>query len=222
MQDIVTLDLSTACIQHLCRQDEQLGKLIRLVGPITYSRRSDLDSYRFLIHEIIEQMLAINVSNTIYSRLEELCGGLITPEVISALTDDGIRGIGTARSKVSYIRSVTNAVLTGELDFPALRALSDQEVFKKLTSVRGIGPWTAKMYLLFALDRPDVLPTEDAAFLQAYQWLYETNDRRTSSVSKRCECWKPYSSVAARYLYKARDMGLINSASIDAYIKRGE
>ncbi|MCC8014242.1 MAG: hypothetical protein LIO87_03520 [Eubacterium sp.] len=73
--------------------------------------------------------------------------------------------------------------------------------------ILGIGKWTAKMYLIFVLDCPDVLPVEDAAFLQAYKWLYKTEDCSEKSVYKKCKKWKPYSSIAARYLYRALDMG---------------
>lgn len=86
--------------------------------------------------------------------------------------------------------------------------MNDADVMKNLTSLKGIGNWTAKMYLIFVLDRPDILPTEDVAFLQAYEWLYKTKDRSKESVEKRCKKWKPYSSVAARYLYRALDNGL--------------
>ena len=86
--------------------------------------------------------------------------------------------------------------------------MTDDEVMRKLTSIRGIGNWSAKMYLIFALDRKDILPYEDTAFLQAYSWLYKTNDYSPEAVKKRCKKWKPYSSIAARYMYRALDMGL--------------
>lgn len=79
---------------------------------------------------------------------------------------------------------------------------------KELTRLRGIGTWSAKMYLIFTLDRKDVLPYEDVAFLQTYAWLYKTDDLRPAAIIKRCKKWKPYSSIAARYFYYALDMGL--------------
>ena len=77
-----------------------------------------------------------------------------------------------------------------------------------LTSVHGIGTWTAKMYLMFVLNRQDVLPFEDVAFLQGYGWAYKTDDFSPAAVQKKCKKWKPYSSIAARYMYKALDRGL--------------
>lgn len=89
-----------------------------------------------------------------------------------------------------------------------LQNLSDDEVIKKLTSLRGIGLWTAKMYLIFVLNRQNVLPVEDVAFLQSYKWMYKTDDISKDSVIKKCEKWSPYSSIAARYLYRALDTDL--------------
>jgi DNA-3-methyladenine glycosylase II len=88
--------------------------------------------------------------------------------------------------------------------------LSDEEVSKRLTSIKGIGNWTAKMYLLFFLQREDILPYEDGAFLQSYKWLYNTSKVDKESITKRCKKWKPYTSIGARYLYKALDNGLVN------------
>ena len=88
-----------------------------------------------------------------------------------------------------------------------LTKLSDLEVIKKLTKYRGIGNWTAKMYLIFVLNRQDILPYEDGAFIQAYKWLYKTDDISPKAVEKKCRKWKHYSSIAARYMYRALDLG---------------
>ena len=109
---------------------------------------------------------------------------------------------------MKYIRGLTNAVESGDLDFKKLETMNDDEVINELTSLHGIGTWTAKMYLIFALNRQDVLPYEDVAFLQGYEWLYKTKDRSKAAVEKKCKKWKPYSSIAARYLYRALDSGL--------------
>lgn len=207
MSEIITLNSESLPIQHLLRKDKRLAKVISMVGDISYEPHSD-DPYSFLIHEIIEQMMSIKAGQKIYSRLENLCGGNVAPDTISKLTDEQIRSTGTSNAKVSYIRNVTDAVNTGQLDFNALSAVSDEEVIKTLTSLRGLGTWTAKMYLLFVLNRQDVLPYEDGAFLQSYRWLYKTDDCSPSSIKKKCSKWRPYSSTAARYMYRALDMGL--------------
>lgn len=206
MPNVITLDMNTPSVQYLCKKDKRLAKVISMVGPITYVPYCD-DPYAFLIHEIIEQMLSVKVGQIIYGRLETLCNGSITPETIMELSDEELRSIGTANSKVNFIRSVTNAVMSRELDFSQLNNLSDSEAMSRLMSIRGIGIWTSKMYLMFVMDRPNILPVEDVAFLQAYQWLYKTDDRNKDSVINRCKKWSPYSTTASRYLYRALDMG---------------
>ena len=207
MADVVTLNMETPSIQYLCKKDKRLAKVISMVGPITYTTHDD-DPYAFLIHEIIEQMLSIKAGATIYNRLVDLCDGHLTPEAINSLSIEQIRSTGTSSTKASYIKGITENVLSGSLVFDDLIEMSDEAVFKKLLSLRGIGQWTAKMYLLFVLDRSDILPYEDVAFLQSYEWMYNSKDRSKESVIKKCAKWKPYSSIASRYLYRALDTGL--------------
>lgn len=207
MGEVITINSESKPIQYLVRKDKRLAKVISMVGDISYTPHSD-DPYLFLIHEIIEQMMSIKAGQKIYDRLEVMCNGNVTPDAISKLTDEQIRSTGTSNAKVSYIRNVTNAVKTGQLDFMALSTVPDEEVIKVLTLLRGLGTWTAKMYLLFVLNRQDVLPYEDGAFLQSYRWLYKTDDCSPSSIKKKCSKWSPYSSAAVRYMYRALDMGL--------------
>ena len=202
MPNVVTIDMGSPSVQHLRKKDKRLAKVISMVGSISYVPHKE-DAYAFLVHEIIEQMLSVKAGRKIYSRLEELCGEEISPARISALTDEQIRSTGTSNAKVEYIRNITNAVTNGTLDFSAMRQFSDEEVIASLTKIRGIGKWTAKMYLMFVLDRQDVLPFEDGAFLQVYRWMYKTQDCSEKAVTAKCKKWKPYSSVASRFCYRA-------------------
>lgn len=205
--DIVVLNKDNLAVQILCAKDKRLSKVIDMVGEIIYKPHTE-DGYSFLVHEIIEQMLSIKSGAKIYGRLEELCDGRISPTAIAKLSVDEIKSTGTSNSKANYILGMTKSILDGDLVLEELQGMSDGEVFKKLTKIRGIGSWTAKMYLLFVLDRQDILPIEDAAFLQSYKWMYRTDDVSREAVTKKCLKWKPYSSIAARYLYRALDMGL--------------
>ncbi len=207
MTEVIIMDQSSPEIQYLCKQDKRLAKVIDMIGPITYQTHEE-DPYAFLIHEIIEQMLSVKAGEKIYARLYELCNGHINPRVIANLSNEQIKSIGTSNAKVGYIKGVTTAVLSGELDFTQLHLLDDATVLKQLTALRGIGNWTAKMYLIFVLNRMDVLPYEDVAFLQAYSWAYKADDLSPVTVKRKCKKWKPYSSVAARYMYRALDSGL--------------
>lgn len=209
MPDVITLDMNTPSVQYLCRKDKRLAKVISMVGTITYSPYTD--GYAFLIHEIIEQMLSIKAGQKIYARLADLCDDNISPKLVANLSDDEILSIGTSKSKVEYIKNVTNAIMSNDLNLATLTEQTDLEVTATLTKIRGIGNWTAKMYLIFVLNRPDVLPWEDGAFLQSYRWMYKTNDISEKSVKQKCQKWKPYSSVGARFLYRALDMGFTKS-----------
>lgn len=206
MQKQIVLNESSVSIQHLCNRDKRLAKVICMVGPITYS--SQADGFAFLIHEIIEQMLSIKAGQKIYNRLFSLCDGNITPSALNNLSDEEIRNIGTSSSKVSYIRNITNAIIDGSLVLEDLNTLSDEQVISKLTALKGVGTWTAKMFLLFALNRDNILPFEDVAFLQSYKWLYKTTDCSPGAVKAKCKKWAPYSSIASRYMYRALDLGL--------------
>lgn len=204
-----TISQSSESIIHLSDKDKRLAKLFSMVGPITYTLREGEDEvFAFLAHEIIEQMLSIKAGKAIYGRLVDLCGGHPTPRNLLAFSPDEIKSIGTSQSKANAILGLAKAVDEGGLDLASLPYLSDDEVMRRLTSLRGVGNWTAKMCLIFCLDRPDILPHEDVAFLQSYKWLYKTDDVAKASVQKRCRKWRPYSSIAARYLYRALDMGL--------------
>ena len=116
-----------------------------------------------------------------------------------ALSDEENRSIGTSASKVKCIRFVTDADFCGDLNFEDIHKLSDSEVMQSLTKIHGIGNWTAKMFLMFVLGRPDVLPVEDGAFLQTYRWVYKTDDCDEKTVYQKCKKWQPYSSIAARF-----------------------
>ncbi len=207
MGKIITLSSDSESVKYLCQKDKRLEKVISMVGEITYQAYSNGKEFEFLVHEIIEQMLSIKAGEKIYERLQALCCGKNNPEMISTLTVEEIKGIGTSISKARSIKTVADAIIKSELDLKSLDTLSDDEVIKSLTKLHGIGMWTAKMFLIFALNRQDILTFEDVAFLQSYCWMYKTEDKSKNSVIRKCKKWKPYSSIAARYLYRALDMG---------------
>lgn len=203
----VILNENSPSIKYLCQKDKRLAKVISTIGEISYTTHSE-DPYAFMIHEIIEQMLSIKAGMKIYTRFEELCNGNISPQVVNQLTIEQIKTTGTSLNKATYIKALTDAVLVGNLNFSDFRTMSDSEVIDKLTSIKGIGKWTAKMYLIFVLDRQNILPTEDAAFLQSYCWLYKVENPSKKDIIRKCAKWSPYASIASRYLYRALDLGL--------------
>jgi DNA-3-methyladenine glycosylase II len=200
-------------LEHLKKVDKKLSKVIDRIGILEYqSYNNCADGFTFLVREIVGQMISAKVKKVLYNRLLELCSNVISPTSILALSVEQLRSIGLSRSKSEYIINLATLTSEGNIDFKSLATLSDEEVTKRLTSIKGIGNWTAKMYLLFFLQREDILPYEDGAFLQSYKWLYNTSKVDKESITKRCKKWKPYTSIGARYLYKALDNGLVNES----------
>lgn len=206
MTEIKYLDEDSPAIKYLSAKDKHLAKVIQMLGPLEYQTIDD--GYGFLISEIIEQMLSKKVAAVLTSRLRDDCHGTISVATIDQLTDEKIRAIGLSHSKVSYIRNLTAAIEKNSVNFEKYPLMTDNEIMKSLTTIKGIGTWSAKMYLIFSLDRQDILPFEDVAFLQGYGWVYKTKNYSAHLVQKKCQKWHPYASIAARYMYRALDTGL--------------
>ena len=200
-------------IKHLKQNDQRLGRVIDYFGEIPIHTHND--PFSFLVGEIIGQMISNSVRKVISERLSMLCGGTITPEAILQHSNDEIKNCGMSASKAMYIRSLAEKTYNKELDFTQLKELDDVTIIKRLKQLKGIGDWTAKMFLLFHLGRNDVLPYEDGAFIQSYKWLYNTKVVKAESIQKRCKKWKPYSSIGARYMYYALDKGLTKTPISD-------
>lgn len=197
-------------LEHLRKTDRRLSKVIDRIGPLDYqSYNNSGDGFAFLIREIVGQMISAKVKKVLYNRLLDLCFNDISPQRILTLSVEKLRSIGLSQSKSKYIINLATLVSNGEIDLNLLYSMSDDAIIKNLTTIKGIGNWTAKMYLIFFLQREDILPYEDGAFIQSYKWLYGTSKVDKISISKKCKKWKPYSSIGARYLYKALDMGLV-------------
>lgn len=194
----------------LKKRDKKLAWLMERIGPLAHT---DLkDDFRFFIEQIVGQMLSIRAADAMTGRLADLCRGAITAGTICSLSVDELKKTGISQRKAECIRQIAFMAENGSLDFGKLKELSDAEIVKSLTAIRGIGTWTAKMYL-YKINRPDVLPYEDATFLAAYKWLYRTRNVKQEAVRQRCRKWSPYSSVAAMYLYAAFDRKLIATES---------
>ena len=193
-------------VLHLKKKDRRLAAVIGAIGDIDCG--DPPDAFAFIAREIVEQMLSIKAADCIRGRIAALTGGQFTPQALLALSKEDLRAAGMSMRKAESLLGFAAAVAEGRLDLAALPPLSDGEIMARLTALRGIGPWTAKMYLLAVLRRQDVLPFEDGAFMQSFRWLYGLRAPDRETVLRRCKKWKPYSSVAALYLYRALDMGM--------------
>jgi DNA-3-methyladenine glycosylase II len=196
------LTTNTPEVAYLMERDWRLRHLIEAVGDLSYEVSGS--AYERVAHSVIEQMLSMKVGRTIEGRLRELCGGEITGEAVLSLSLEEIRSCSVAARKAATLQGLARTM--PEQRLRALAELSDNEVRAALTAVRGIGRWTADMFLIFYLERPDVLPVEDGAVRQVFRWLYGaplTDDNMREVV---CSLWKPYSSTTVRYMYQTLDM----------------
>lgn len=207
MYQAMTFDETSPAIRHLKSRDRRLALVIGAVGPLACTR-PNLTPFEFLAFHIVGQMLSTKAADAIYGRLADLVHGCLTAQDVAALDEERLRAIGLSRPKAGYMLGLAHSVLAGAVDFPALEDMDDEGVIRTLTRLRGIGNWTAKMYAIFMLGRPDILPLEDGAFLNGCRWLYGTAGSTPEALRRRGKRWSPWASVAARYLYRARDTGL--------------
>jgi len=190
----------------LARRDPVLRDLMRVHGPCGLADAQHTDPFRALVSAIISQQLSTRAAATIKARLDDLGGGPLTPRRLAALDDEGLRGVGLSRQKIAYIRDLCNRVSSGQLALDQLDAMTDEEVVDALTSVKGIGRWTAEMFLMFRLHRPDVLPVGDLGIIKAVQRAYGLRKIPSPDrLTKLGEQWRPYRSVACWYLWASLD-----------------
>ncbi len=186
----------------LARRDPVLRELMREHGPCGLADAQHTDPFRALVSAIISQQLSTKAAATIKARLDALVGSRLTPSRIAAVSDDALRGVGLSRQKIAYLRDLCNRVTSGDLALDQLDEMSDDEVVVALTSVKGIGRWTAEMFLMFRLHRPDVLPVGDLGIVKAVQRAYGMRKVPTPErLTKLGEQWRPYRSVACWYLW---------------------
>ncbi|MCP1771868.1 DNA-3-methyladenine glycosylase II [Neisseria perflava] len=194
-------------VAHLQKRDKKMAWLIGQIGEVGFCDRKE--DFCFLAEQIIGQMLSVKAANTIIARLAALCGGEITAQAVCRFSAEELKSVGISGRKAECMRALAQAVQRGDLDFGRLKDLSDRDITAALTAFKGIGGWTAKMYL-YKIHRPDVLPFEDVILLSAYRWLYRTKDDSPAAVKKRAQKWSPYCSIASMFLYEAAERGLLD------------
>ncbi len=194
-------------IEHLKRADPILARIIEAAGPyrIGYSE----PEFHSLARSIIFQQLSGKVATVIAGRLDAVMpGGRVTPEGILSQSDEKLRGCGLSGQKVRYLRDLAERTISGEIAFERLGGLADEEVVEHLTRVKGVGVWTAHMFLIFALRRPDVLPIGDLGIRMAMQRAYRMRQLpKPERMEKIASAWRPWCSVACWYLWRSLENG---------------
>lgn len=206
MWDSVTPEDYARARRLLLRRDPVLAALIRKHGACGLASAQRADHFSALVRAITGQQLSTKAASTIYARLVALMPDGVTPSALSALTDEQLRGVGMSRQKIAYFRDLCDKALSGVVPLDSLDALSDEAVISALTAVKGIGRWSAEMFLMFRLHRPDVLPVDDLGIVNAVKNVYRLRKKPNADrIRKIGEAWRPYRSVASWYLWRSLD-----------------
>lgn len=185
-------------IGYLKKKDKKLGEAIEKIGMI--ERRIIPDPFTALVSIIVGQQISSKAAETVWNRLCNLLGN-ITPESISEASLSDIQGCGMTLRKAGYIKGIADAAISGEVNFNTLHTLSDDEIIKKLTSLNGVGVWTAEMVLIFSLCRPDVVSYGDLAIRRGMIKLYGLKELTKEKFYRYRKRYSPYGSVASLYLW---------------------
>jgi DNA-3-methyladenine glycosylase II len=186
----------------LARRDPILRELMRAHGPCRLAARQHTDPFKALTRAIVGQQLSAKAAATIFSRFEALFDTFPTPAQVVAVPDDRLRAVGLSQQKLGYLRDLCRRIVEGELPLDVLDRMDDEAVIENLMQVKGIGRWTAEMFLIFRLQRPDVLPVGDLGIVRAVQRAYKLRKAPSPDRLTRIgEAWRPYRSVACWYLW---------------------
>lgn len=194
-----------AAVEHWKLHDPVMARLAYEVPPFPdLSRRhSGFDS---LVTSLTHQQVSIAAGRSILRKFRAACGGRITPERVLRLSDVEIRGAGISRQKMEYIRDLARKTVSRDVDFRSFPAMTDEAIIEELTRVRGIGVWTAKMFLLFHLARPDIVSPEDLGIRLAVSKAYKVPESRVVSfIGKQSTKWSPFGSLASLTLWASKD-----------------
>jgi DNA-3-methyladenine glycosylase II len=194
--------------RHLMRRDPRLAPLIKRVGPCGLIDSRTSEPFASLVRAILSQQLSGKAAQTIHGRVVALAGGVagMTPAGILGLNPADLRAAGVSFPKISYIRDLAERVSDRRLDLAALEDQSDEAVIEAITAVKGLGRWSAEMFLMFRLNRPDVFPVGDLGIVKGVQTLLGMKRRpKPSTMLRAAEVWRPYRSVAAWYLWRINE-----------------
>jgi DNA-3-methyladenine glycosylase II len=191
--------------RHLMRRDPKLATLMKRVGTWRLPAAGAPDPFLSLVRVIASQQLSSKAADTIFGRVVTLLGGkdLVTPAHVLAADPLALRAAGLSRPKISYLRDLAERVADGRLDLHSFREHTDEEIIVAITAVKGLGRWSAEMFLMFRLNRPDIFPTGDLGIVKGMQKLHGMKKRPAERTMIRlAETWRPYRTVAAWYLWR--------------------
>lgn len=202
--------MNQPALQHLRRADKVLARVIKKVGPCPLAPRRGVPPYQALVKSVTYQQLNGNAAETIFRRMLALFPGkkFPAPADLVAAPDEKLRSAGLSRAKTAAIKDIAARTLDGVVPTRRVFAnMSDTEIIEQLTTIRGVGPWTVEMLLMFTLGRPDVLPATDYGVRSGFARVYGLKELPSpKELLAHGECWRPHRSVASWYMWRALEL----------------
>jgi DNA-3-methyladenine glycosylase II len=194
-------------VAHLRKNDPVIGDLIRRCPPVT-SMTLEPNRFKMLVHSILSQQISVHAARAIRGRLTELAGARgMKPDTIASLDTDQLREIGVSRVKAGYLKDLAERVASGQIQLNQIGRRKDEVAIQELTQVKGIGVWTAQMFLIFSLGRLDVFPHDDYGVRSAIRNLYALDELPDRTESHTIAApWHPYATIATWYLWRSHEL----------------
>ena len=189
-------------LKHLKQKDEKMGRIIAKFEKPEFKK--DNNYFEALVRAIVYQQLSGKAAATIYERFKDLFTNnkFPSPAIVMEKSNEELRSVGLSNQKASYIHNIANAFYTGTIP-KNINAIDDNEVIECLTTIKGVGPWTAEMFLMFTLNRPDVFPVTDLGIQKGFQLFFQLDKLpRPDQMIKNAEPWRPYRTLASWYLWR--------------------
>jgi len=192
--------------QYLQQADPKLALIIEKVG-ILEDDHSPHESYFLVLSRIIVgQQLSVAVARTIWSRVSEFFGDVFTPEAILRTPVEDLRKLGLSGQKSNYLLSLATHISEGTMQIDKFDELSDEEIGREILAVKGLGPWSVHMFLMFTMKRPDILPVGDLGIREAFKRIFELEERpNAAQMELLSQIWRPHRTLAMRYLWRSLD-----------------
>ena len=187
--------------EEFLSKDKYIGPLVKKHGPCNIKRKRKKDYFTILATSIVYQQLSIKAAAAILERIKAGLGGEVVPEKILITRPQKLRKWGLSRQKTGYLKDLARKVKKGEVELDKMAKLSDKEIVEELMAVKGIGPWTAEMFLMFSLARPDIFPVDDLGIRNGMKHLLK-KEMKPAEMVKFGERWKPYRTIASWYIWK--------------------
>lgn len=183
-------------------KDKYVGPLIKKHGPCKIKPSKKKDYFNNLVYAIVGQQLSGKAASTIFGRLKEKLGEEVVPEKILRVRKQTLRNCGLSFAKIDYVKDLARKVKSGEVELNKIDKLTNEEIIQELVAVKGIGPWTAEMFLMFSLVRPDVFPIDDLGIRNGMKKLLK-KDIQPEQMVKFATRWKPWRTVASWYIWRS-------------------